>query len=67
MMPIIVSPKTESEAGFILELLKKLNLKSRQLSENEMEDIGMAMLMKESDRSEKVSREEIFGKLDNES
>ncbi len=32
-----------------------------------MEDIGMAMLMKESDRSEKVSREEIFGKLDNES
>ncbi len=28
MMPIIVSPKSESEAGFILELLKKLNLKT---------------------------------------
>lgn len=44
-------------------MLKKMRISARQLSEEEREDFGLSKLMKQVDRSEKVSREEIMKTL----
>jgi 7-cyano-7-deazaguanine synthase in queuosine biosynthesis len=63
MKPIIVRPKNRTEYKFINDLLKKLNIDSRVLSLEELEDIGMSILMREAVQSKKVSRETVLKKL----
>ena len=63
MKSIVITPKDARELKFISELLEKLGINSRVLNEEEKEDIGMSILMKEVDRSSKVSKEEIMKKL----
>ena len=48
---------------FVSDLLSKLQISSRALTEDELEDFGMSILMKEADRSKKVSREAVMKKL----
>jgi hypothetical protein len=48
---------------FIYELLKKLAIPSKVLSDEEKEDLGLSILMREADRTKKVSREIIMRKL----
>ena len=44
-------------------LLKQLGIKSKLLSDEQMEDIGLAMMMKEVDTSKTVSYEKVMKKL----
>ncbi len=63
MSSIVINPKDESELKFVSELLQKHGVKSKVLSDEEQEDLGLSMLMKEADRTEIVSEEEVFSKL----
>lgn len=63
MDSFVVIPKNENEYKFLSELLNKLKIKTRKLSKEDIEDIGMSLLMKSADRTKKVSREKVLNKL----
>ena len=63
MKSIIVTPKDTNEFRFLTGLLHKLKISARELSEEEIEDFGLSLLMKQADRSKKVSRESVMKKL----
>ena len=63
MKSVLITPKNETELKFISALLKKLGVSSKIISAEEVEDAGLSLLMKEADRSEKVSRSTIMAKL----
>jgi len=47
----------------LTEVARKMGITIKVLSEDEKEDGGMGMLIRQADRSEKVSREAIMNKL----
>lgn len=59
----MVNPKSQKELQFISELLSKLGVRSKVLSDEELEDLGLAVMMKDVDRSEVASEDEIMRKL----
>ncbi|MEO6671766.1 MAG: hypothetical protein ABIN36_19940 [Ferruginibacter sp.] len=63
MKSIVITPKTENEFKFLSDLLKKLGVGASIFPKEELEDVGLTMLMKNVDKSKKVSRSEIFKKL----
>ncbi|MFY0686949.1 MAG: hypothetical protein JXQ90_07290 [Cyclobacteriaceae bacterium] len=63
MNSIVVSPKSQKEFQLVTELLNKLGVHSKVLSDEELEDIGLSILMKDVDRSEVSSEAEIMKKL----
>ena len=63
MSSIVVSPKSQKELQFISELLSKLGVRSKVLSDEELEDLGLAVMMKDVDRSEVIGEDEIMQKL----
>jgi hypothetical protein len=63
MDTIVIKTKTVSELNLIKELLKKLRITSKVLTDEEKEDLGLLKLMNEADRSEKVSRTVVMNKL----
>jgi hypothetical protein len=63
MSSIVVSPKSQKEFQFISELLSKLGVSSKVLSDEELEDLGLAVMMKDVDRSDVASEDEIMQKL----
>ncbi|WP_439583898.1 hypothetical protein [Dyadobacter bucti] len=63
MESIIVTPKNQEEFRLLTDLLAKMDISSKVLSEEEKEDTGLGILLQEADRNEKVSREEIMNKL----
>lgn len=66
MDALIIKSQNRSDLKLIKELVKKMGLESKSLTEEDLEDLGLTMLMKQADRSNTVSREEIMGKLDSE-
>ena len=63
MSAIVINPKSSEELKFISELLEKLGVKSKVLTDEDTEDLGLSLLMKDVDRSEKVSEAEVISKL----
>lgn len=63
MNPVVITPKNKKEFDFVSQLLLKLNISSRSLSTEEIEDLSMSKLMRGVDRSKKVSRKAIMKKL----
>jgi len=63
MKSIVISPKNLTDMRFVSELLKKLSIPTKVLSDEEKEDLGLSILMREADRTKKVSRETIMRKL----
>lgn len=63
MESIVITPKTEDEAKLITDLLKRMNISSSVISDEEKEDLGLLMMMKEADRNNLVSRDEIMREL----
>ena len=63
MESIVINPKTKDEAKLITDLLEKMNISLRVITEEEKEDLGLLMMMEETDRSEKVSFEDVMKKL----
>ena len=63
MKALLVQSDSQTEIKFISDLLKKLGVSSRLMTANEVEDYGMSVLMKDVDRSKKLSRETVMKKL----
>ncbi len=63
MDAILLKPKNQKELKLITDLLDKMQVSSKILSEEELEDTGLGLLMKEVDRNETVSRDLIFQTL----
>ena len=63
MKSVVITPRNRKELLFVNALLKKLGISSKLLTVEEMEDFGLGILMKEADRSKKVSKNIILKKL----
>jgi hypothetical protein len=64
METLLVTAKDKAELQFVADLLKKMHIETKILSEEDREDMGLLKIMKQTDRSQKVSRESIMAKLD---
>ncbi len=60
---LLVSTENQEEMLFLEALLKKLGIKSKLLTDEEREDFGLGLLMKEVDTSKTVSYEKVMKKL----
>lgn len=60
MSTVIINVKDDKELAFISELLKKNNIQSKVLSEEELEDYGLLKMMLEADLNDVVSEESIM-------
>ena len=65
MNTILITPKNIQEFQLLSDLFLKMKIKSKVLSLEEKEDLGLIELMKEVDRTKKVSRAQIMKKLRN--
>ena len=63
MKALLVKSNSQAEMKFISDLLKKLGVSISVLDIEEFEDYGMSVLMKDVDRSKKVSRDTVMKKL----
>ncbi len=63
MDALIIKSKNLADLNLIKELVSKMGLESKSLSKEQIEDLGLALLMKEADRSKTVSRESVMEKL----
>lgn len=63
MSSIVISPKNQQELQFISKLLQRLGVNSKVLSNEDTEDLGLSLLMKETDRSDFATEDEIMSKL----
>ncbi len=63
MEAILIQPKNKSEFKFLAAMLKKLNVNIKTLNIEDKEDLGLIELMKQADRSQKVTREDVMAKL----
>ena len=63
MKGMVITTKNESEFKFLTDLLKKLGITSSAMTLEELEDLGLAKMMKSVGKSKKVSRESIMQKL----
>jgi hypothetical protein len=63
MKALLVTPKNSNELKFVTDLLQKLGVSSLPVNQEELEDIGMSILMRQVDKTKRVSRKEIMKKL----
>ena len=63
MESLIITPANNEELALIKAVLKKMNLETKVLTDEEKEDMGLALLMSEADRNATTSREEVMKKL----
>ncbi|MEI8202295.1 MAG: hypothetical protein WCH34_04740 [Bacteroidota bacterium] len=62
MEALLIKTKNKTELQLISDLLKRMRIETKVLSTEEQEDLGLLQMMKEVDRTQKVSREKIFAK-----
>jgi len=63
METLIVTVKDKQEMQLVSDLLKKMRINAKKLSDDDREDIGLSKLMRQSTRSEKVSRDQVMKSL----
>lgn len=63
MKALVITPKNVSEFKFLADLLKKLDITSISMDEAELEDLGLAKMLKTVDKTDKVSKESVMAKL----
>ncbi|MBO6536347.1 MAG: hypothetical protein JJ966_09000 [Balneolaceae bacterium] len=63
MDSLLIKPKNKEELAFLTQLMKKLGIQSASLSDEDLEDAGLTLLMKQVDRKETVSEQEVMNKL----
>jgi hypothetical protein len=63
MESVIITPKNKKELKFVSDLLTKLGIDSKKISVEEKEDLGLALFMRDADRTKKVSESTIMRKL----
>ncbi len=65
MESIIINPKDKAEFELLTQILSRMNIASKVISEEHQEDLGLSILMKEADRDQKVYKETILESYDN--
>ena len=60
---IIITPKDKEEEKLLQQLIKRMGISGRTLSEEEMEDAGLALAMSKVDRTKVFSKERVLRKL----
>ena len=63
METLIVTVKDKHEMQLVSDMLKKMRIEAKKLSDEDREDIGLSKLMKQANRSEKVSRDQVMKSL----
>jgi hypothetical protein len=63
MESIVINPKTQDEVKVIQDLLSKMKISSIVITEEEKENMGLLAMMKEADRNDKISRDDVMKKL----
>ncbi|MCW3087556.1 MAG: hypothetical protein JWQ78_942, partial [Sediminibacterium sp.] len=63
MKALVITPKSDNEYKFLSNLLTKLGVGISSLSKEELEDIGLAKMMHNINKTKKASRSEILKKL----
>jgi hypothetical protein len=63
MKAMVITPKNPREFKFLSDLLKKLDILSSTMTEEEVEDFGLSKMLKKVDKTKKVSKESILRKL----
>jgi hypothetical protein len=63
MKSIIIHPRDKKELLFVNLMLRRLRITFRQFDLEAMEDFGLEKMMKQSDRSKKVSKQIILKSL----
>jgi len=59
MSSIIIQPSDQKEFQFLLSLLEKIKISKVVVDEKELEDLGLALAMRQVDREDKVDASEI--------
>lgn len=59
----IITPKDPSEAKLLQELIKRMGLAGRVLTEEELEDAGLSVAMSQVDRTKLADKTRIMRKL----
>jgi hypothetical protein len=62
MKSVIITPRNKEEFQFVTDLFISLNVADKRLSIADTENLGLAILMQESDRSRNVSEKIILRK-----
>ena len=52
---LLIRPKNAEEAELLQRLVDRMGMKSHRLSEDDVLDMGLAVLMRKADRTKKVS------------
>ena len=60
---IIITPKDRDEELLLHQLIKRMGLQGRTLTDEELEDAGLALIMSKVDRSKVADRERVMRKL----
>jgi len=63
MQSILITPKNKAELKVLSDLLSRMNIPAKVLDDDDKEDLGMGVFLREADRGDKVSREEMMQKL----
>lgn len=63
MKAILIKPETTADLEFILSLMQKLGTTVQIVDSEELEDLGMSILLRDADRTKTVSRAEVMRKL----
>ena len=63
MTSMVITPRNKSEMKLVSDLLKKMQIQTQIVSEEIQEDLGLALMMKEVNRNEKVSEDSVMAKL----
>jgi len=64
METLIIQSENSHDIKLLKEIVTKMGLKTAQLTQEQAEDIGLSLLMKEADRSKTVSRKTVMEILD---
>ena len=63
METIIIQPKSKKELEFVAEMLKRLNIKIKILSQEEKEDYGLNIAIDEGLQTKSVSKDSVLNHL----
>jgi len=63
MKTILIQAKNESEFTFISEMLKRMDIKNKVLTNEQQEDFAFGKMIEEGMKTKKVSKEKILKAL----
>jgi glycine betaine/choline ABC-type transport system substrate-binding protein len=66
METLVVTVKDKHEMQLVSDILKKMRINAKHLTKEDREDLGLSKLMKQANRAEKVSREQVMKLLSGE-